>query len=237
MNEIATINDLFISKKNIFKQELNDVLNTIKIISISTMTILLKLNNKKINIDILDIGIDSDFKKSQNKSFYNSVTFNINNLSIKIFSNGNIHITGYSDIDNSINLVEKLLKELDIEASVIDFDIQLINTNYKVKHNIKLNILNEEINKLQDNVFSSYDLERHMSVKIKFKIEDRNISIMVFYTGSILITGIKTPNELLKSFNFINYFLNKNYDKLYYKNETIHINKKKKFDYNEFLNI
>jgi TATA-box binding protein (TBP) (component of TFIID and TFIIIB) len=237
MDEIESINELFISKKNIFKQELNEVLKTIKIISISTMTILLKLNKKKINIDILDIDIDSDFKKSQKKSFYNSVTFNINNLSIKIFSNGNIHITGLSDIDNSINLVERLLKELDIEAFVIDFDIQLINTNYKIDHNIKLNILNEEINKLQDNVFSSYDLENHMSVKIKLKIEDRNISIMVFYTGSILIIGIKKPNELLKSFNFINDFLNKNYDKLYYKNETIHIKKKKKFDYNEFLNI
>jgi TATA-box binding protein (TBP) (component of TFIID and TFIIIB) len=237
MNKIETNDDIFISKKNIFKQELNDVLNTIKIISISTMTILLKLNKKKINIDILDIDIDSDFKKSQKKSFYNSVTFNINNLAIKIFSNGNIHITGRSDIDNSINLVEKLLKELNIEAFVIDFDIQLINTNYKINHNIKLNILNEEINKLQDNVFSSYDLERHMSVKIKLKIEDRNISIMVFYTGSILISGIKKPSELLKSFNFINDFLNKNYDKLYYKNENIHIKKKKKFDYNEFLNI
>jgi TATA-box binding protein (TBP) (component of TFIID and TFIIIB) len=231
------MNELYISKKNIFKQELSDVLNTIKIISISTMTILLKLNIKKINIDMLNIDNDSDFKKSQKKSFYNSVTFNINNLSIKIFSNGNIHITGRSDIDNSINLVERLLKELGIDASIIDFDIQLINTNYKINHNIKLNILNEEINKLQDNVFSSYDLERHMSVKIKLKIEDRNISIMVFYTGSILITGIKKPNELLKSFNFINDFLNKNYDKLYYKNETIHINKKKKFDYNKFLNI
>jgi TATA-box binding protein (TBP) (component of TFIID and TFIIIB) len=230
-------NSDFISKKCFFKQELNNVLNTIKIISISTMTILLKLNIKKINIDVLNISPLSNFKKSLKKSFYNSVTFNINNLAIKIFSNGNIHITGYSDIDNSINLVQELLKELEIEASIVDFDIQLINTHYKVNYNINLNILKEEINKIQNNVFASYDLERHMSVKIKLKIGNRNTSIMVFYTGSILISGIKDPIELLTSFNFINDFLNKHRDKLYYKKEIIHIKKKMKFDYKEFLNI
>jgi TATA-box binding protein (TBP) (component of TFIID and TFIIIB) len=76
-----------------------------------------------------------------------------------------------------------------------------------------------------------------MSVKIKLKIEDRNTSIMVFYTGSILISGIKTPNELIKSFNFINNFINKYHDKLCYNKEIIHINKKKKFDYKDFLDI
>lgn len=228
---------MFLDKKNYFKQQLNDVLETIKIISISTMTILLKLNIKKININILNTTSDSDFKKSNKKSFYNCITFNINNLAIKIFSNGNIHITGLSDIDNSINLVEKLLKELNIEASIVDFDIQLINTNYKINNNINLNILKEEINKLSNNAFASYDLERHMSVKIKFKVEERNTTIMVFYTGSILISGIKKPIELLKSFNFINNFLNKHSDKLYYEKEIIHIKKKIKFDYNQFLNI
>lgn len=210
-------NQNFISKKDFFKQELNNVLSTIKILSISTMTILLKLN----------ISPESNFKKSLKKSFYNSITFNINNLAIKIFSNGNIHITGYSDIDNSILLVKELLKELEIEIYIDDFDIQLINTHYKVNYNINLNILKEEINKIKDNVFASYDLERHMSVKIKLKIEDRNTSIMVFYTGSILISGIKTPNELIKSFNFINNFINKHHDKLCYNKEIIHINKKK----------
>jgi TATA-box binding protein (TBP) (component of TFIID and TFIIIB) len=203
------------------------------------MTILLKLNIKKINIDVLNINPESNFKKSLKKSFYNSVTFNINNLAIKIFSNGNIHITGYSDIDNSINLVETLLKELNIEASIADFDIQLINTNFKVNYNINLNILKEEINKIavQNNVFASYDLERHMSVKIKLKIGERKTSIMVFYTGSILISGIKQPAELLKSFNFIHDFLNKHRDKLYYKKEIIHIKKKMKFDYKDFLDV
>jgi flagellar basal body L-ring protein FlgH len=100
----------FISKKDFFKQELNKVLSTIKILSISTMTILLKLNIQKININVLNISPESNFKKSLKKSFYNSITFNINNLAIKIFSNGNIHITGYSDIDNSILLVKELLK-------------------------------------------------------------------------------------------------------------------------------
>ena len=230
-------NHNFISKKDFFKQELNNVLSTIKILSISTMTILLKLNIQKININVLNISPESNFKKSLKKSFYNSITFNINNLAIKIFSNGNIHITGYSDIDNSILLVKELLKELDIETSIDDFDIQLINTHYKVNYNINLNILKEEINKIKDNVFASYDLERHMSVKIKLKIEDRNTSIMVFYTGSILISGIKTPNELIKSFNFINNFINKHHDKLCYNKEIIHINKKKKFDYKDFLDI
>jgi TATA-box binding protein (TBP) (component of TFIID and TFIIIB) len=227
----------FIEKKNIFKNELNNITNTIKNISLSTLTILFKLNIQKINIKKLNINSESEFKRSEKKSFYNSITFKINKLAIKIFSNGNIHITGLSDIDNSILLVEKLLKELNIEANIIDFDIQLINTNYNIGFNINLQNLKNEINKFNNDIFAKYDLERHMSVNIKFKINNRYTTILVFYTGSILISGIKKPNELLFSYNFINDFIINNYDKLYYKKEDIHINKKKKFDYNEFLCI
>ena len=99
--------------------------------------------------------------------------------------------------------------------SVSKFKINLINTNFGINYCIN----KEELFKIltSKNIFCRIT-PNHACVNIKYKIIINNIeslvSIFVFQTGNIIITGAKRAEEIRSAYNFIVQFLNQHKNKI-----------------------
>lgn len=101
------------------------------------------------------------------------------------------------------------------DLNVSKFKINLINTNFGINYFINkeelFNILTSK------NIFCRITTN-HACVNIKYKIVTNNIeslvSIFVFQTGNIIITGAKKAEDIRSAYNFIVQFLNQNKSKI-----------------------
>lgn len=177
--------------------------------------------------------------KKDKKQFYNQVTLKVNTkkdrlINIKLFINGSIQMTGCKSIEGSIEALEKLLFLLKIEKSVIDiktfkledkpfvtnlsklsidniydFKVAMINSNFSIGFNIDRYKLYNSMN--NDKIDATYDPIIHAGVIIRYNTGDKIISVFVFESGSIVITGARTCRQINEAYNFINKYLLQNY--------------------------
>lgn len=200
-------------------------------------------------------------KEKPAKRFDNQVTIiyrcNYSNLNIKTFRNGNIQVTGIKNIDTGPTVVDNMIKILrDIhdkkEKNVIEdvndlkninFNIRLINTDYKVGFNIKREILHRILINDYD-IGCSYEPCIYPGVKIQYfynmdnpihdgickcslnKCHDKKggigkgdnnckkITIAVFQSGCIIITGSQTRAQIEECYEYINKVLYDNANKI-----------------------
>lgn len=138
-------------------------------------------------------------------------------LFVKKQSDDNLSNDNLSN-DNLLTEV-KFVENLD-DLNVTNFKINLINTNFGVNYYIN----KEELFTLLTNkgVFCRITTN-HACVNIKHKIinvdnSESLVSIFVFQTGNIIITGAKKANEVKSAYNFIVSFLNQNKNKIIKKN-------------------
>lgn len=178
--------------------------------------------------------------KNSKKNFFNQKTIIIRTtgekfLNIKLFKNGSIQMTGcklLQDANIAINkLIMKLKERLIIKTDdktteitfvenpeilmVNKFKIDLINSNFGVNY-----LINKE------NLFSILTEKNilcrlsaiHSCVNIKYKIpyenDDTYVSIFVFQTGNIIITGAKKAEHVKETYNYIVQFLSQNKQKI-----------------------
>jgi len=175
--------------------------------------------------------------KNSNKNFYNQNTIIIKiyddrYLNIKLFKNGSIQMTGckkLSDANIAVNkLISKLKEKLIVktedgfneitfienpdELTVTKFKIDLINCNFGVNYLINKENLYNLLTK--NNVLCRLS-PIHSCVNIKYKIminenESTCVSIFVFQTGNIIITGAKKAEHIREAYHYIVNFLNQN---------------------------
>jgi len=188
--------------------------------------------------------VKNNFKsitKNSSKNFFNQMTVIMNitedkYLNIKLFQNGSLQITGCKKLEDANIILNKLIYKLkknfiiknnenitDIkfveDANILNvarFKIDLINTNFGMKYSINreqlYNILVE--NKIQCIISST-----HACVNIKHKNADNIcVSIFVFQTGNIIITGAKCSENVSETYYYIIGFLNRNKHKIIKKN-------------------
>jgi len=193
-------------------------------------------------------GIKERFKstnKNSKKVFSNQYTIIIRisetrYLNVKLFKNGSIQMTGckeLSDANIAINklilkLGEKLFIKNDDTLSEITFveephnlimskfKIDLIVSNFGVNYLIN----KESLYKLltEKNILSRLSVQ-HSCVNIKHKIateEDVFISIFVFQTGNLIITGGKKAEYVKDAYNFIVGFLSQHKQRIMKKDIT-----------------
>jgi TATA-box binding protein (TBP) (component of TFIID and TFIIIB) len=179
--------------------------------------------------------------KNSKKNFYNqnTIIINIENdrfMNIKLFKNGSIQITGckqLSDINIMMTkliykLKEKLIvkdestnKEIEItfvedpdKINVTNFKIDLINSNFKINYWVNKEYL---FNILTSKKIICSLSPIHSCVDIKYKILDEDdvyVSIFVFQTGNIIITGAKKAEHVKETYKFIIRVLNDNKQKI-----------------------
>ena len=159
-------------------------------------------------------------------------------INIKLFKNGSIQMTGCRDLKHAniaiSKLIYKLKERLVIEESngsdgssskeitfveepdkisLSKFKIDLINSNFGISYNINREQLYNILTK--DGVFCRLS-SIHACVNIKFKSLDPAtnietlVSIFVFQTGNIIITGAKKAKQVKDAYNYIVHFLNNN---------------------------
>jgi len=179
--------------------------------------------------------------KKLKKDFFNQLPVAIkprknNAINIKLFINGSIQMTGCKSIQNAIEVLEKLFVNLGIEKAVMDvknnkfvdkpfvestknlslqyvkdFRIVMINSNFDIKFRVDRDKLLVKL--LRENYEAKYDPIMHAGVIIKHKHtkDNKKISIFVFESGCIIITGAKNCEHILSAYNFINKYLLSNY--------------------------
>jgi TATA-box binding protein (TBP) (component of TFIID and TFIIIB) len=155
-------------------------------------------------------------------------------MNVKLFNNGSIQITGctslrdcniglnklinrlketYSYIDENNNFVDiKFVSNID-NILVTKMKIDMINSNFTINYNINRETLYNLLR--NDLVICRYNPSSHACVNIKFKSSnDHKVSIFVFQTGKIIITGAKMMSQINEAYNYIYVYLQKNRSKI-----------------------
>lgn len=155
-------------------------------------------------------------------------------INIKLFTNGSIQMTGCKTILSTQQALERLFINLHEKKKIInengeeqiitfisnpnnvyvdliyDIKISMINSNFKIGYKIKREKLYEIL--VLENKKCTYDPIIHACVNIKHRFDEskqdeKEISIFVFESGSIIITGARTCTHINSAYNYINTFL------------------------------
>jgi len=147
--------------------------------------------------------------------FYNQITLgytdSYSTKSIKVFPNGSIQVAGCSDLFDCNRIIKQLTfllqKTLNIKKEIPtdSFRVVMINSNFSLNYNINLIALYNHF--LRYDMFNvTFDPDRYSAVKIKFKpaSDMKQVTVSIFGTGKIIITGAETFKEIALSYNVIN---------------------------------
>lgn len=148
------------------------------------------------------------------KSFYNQSTVNYTDhstKSMKVFSNGRLQITGLSsvaDAKNAVNILCEILRKSygsvkAKEITVKDCSIAMINSNFSFNVGIDILKIKKDLEKSEHDVGIIYNPEVYPGLKIKHKTSKGTSSLFVFTTGNVVITGVKSIQEIIESFSMI----------------------------------
>ena len=148
-------------------------------------------------------------------TFYNQITLGYidaySTKSVKVFPNGSIQVAGCSDlfdcnrIIKQLTLLLKTILNIKTEIPTDSFRVVMINSNFSLNYNINLIALyNHFLNEKTFNV--TFDPDRYSAVKIKFKpaSDMKQVTVSIFGTGKIIVTGAETLREIAYAYNVIN---------------------------------
>jgi TATA-box binding protein (TBP) (component of TFIID and TFIIIB) len=179
--------------------------------------------------------------KKKQRSFFNQATVvieskNKKHINVKLFKNGAIQMTGCKSLDNCVDVLKILCQELKKSKAVFDakenkiikkpfitqpekvemsqifnFQIRMINSNFHIGFLVDRQMLYELLKEL--NIDCSYEPLTHACVNIKYNYKNKDIiSIFVFESGSIIITGAKNKDHIVDAYKFVTKMLYENYD-------------------------
>jgi TATA-box binding protein (TBP) (component of TFIID and TFIIIB) len=155
---------------------------------------------------------------------------NSNNLSAVVPATG-VLLPEFITKTYPANTVIKLINKGDEDLKVLTFSIRMINSNCKVPFKINRDALFQLLK--SDKIKCRYDPNSHACVNIRHDInETDNVSIFVFQSGSIIITGGKTISDINKGYHYIMNIISKHYETIKKKDldEYIHSLKKDNTD-------
>jgi len=200
----------------------------------SVIRTLIKLKRKNKN---------KNSKKKPNECFHNQATLiievgNKKTINTKVFKNGAIQMTGCKSIEDLIISLKVLCQELQKKKAIYDkdlkqiirrpfvsdhgnvniesicnFKIRMINSNFHIDFLINRENLFELLKK--KNIQCIYEPCIHACVNIKYNYKNQDtVSIFVFESGSIIITGAKNRQHIISAYEFITKILYENYEKI-----------------------
>tara|TARA_Y100000389_G_scaffold199478_1_gene237930 strand:+ start:475 stop:1332 length:858 start_codon:yes stop_codon:yes gene_type:complete len=156
-----------------------------------------------------------EWKYKPSTKFYNQVTVgytdDYSTKSIKVFPNGSIQVAGCSDLFDCHRVITQLtylLKTvLGIEKPIPanSFSVVMINTNFSLNYNINLISLFRHFT--SEKIFNvTFDPDRYSAVKVKFKpgSDMKQVTVSIFSTGKIIVTGAQTLKEIVYAYNIVN---------------------------------
>lgn len=197
---------------------------------ITTMTILVSLN-KPVNIakfaecfdkeniqKQLSYSRPGNWTHRQKLGFYNCFTmYHVpsNKVAIKLFSNGNLHITGVKNIECALeyaSIISDVINNFVVDRKlsqyyITKFNVQLVNGCFKFKtDNMKIN-LNLLCSKMSQVPMCScvFNKDHHPGVRIKYSntLSSKPVTIIIFESGSVLMHAFLNGDDMFNTFQFI----------------------------------
>lgn len=208
---------------------------------LTTMTILVSLSSR---IDIRAIQEDNvpgwNIIKGR---FLNALMFKApgKKISIKVFSNGNLHMTGVKSVREALDNAEKVVGFLEgffeCKWSITGFSIQLINGcfGFQLDENMQL-CLNTLQSLIPNDIFTVFQPESHPGLRVKLSDTvnpHKQASVIVFRSGKVLINAFVSGRHLLRCYKFINELFLHNKASILKGKQSSH--KFKGFDYGKYL--
>ena len=165
--------------------------------------------------------------------------FDDNIINVKIFKNGSIQMTGCKSIQGCINVLKIVCKDFSVVKAIIDpetiskvilkpfidkpsemnidriydFKVCMINSGF----NIGFKIDREELYSIltEQQIECTCNLDSHACVNIKYNYKNRKkVSIFVFASGAVIITGSNNCNHIIEAYEFITMMLVDNYQRI-----------------------
>ena len=162
-------------------------------------------------------------------------------VSVKIFPNGKAQIAGLSTIKSCAYIIRKIFNKIkpfffSDSAKISDVNIVMINSDFKIMNTLNLinfcDILSNNTIQSNGNFLNIvYQPTKYPAINSKFicnkYLEDyyhhnykygfkkkftKCISILIFRSGSIIVTGGNNINDYLETYNYILNFIQKHSD-------------------------
>lgn len=165
----------------------------IKPLKINTTTVLVSTPVTRVCVADLASG------EGVAKCFPNSVSIIKRNahskkITTKVFSNGKLHMTGACSVEEAqavaIDLVTNRLGVAECTASDLDVNVHMVNASFKVARSF---LMEETCNVLvegqqADGRIKSVTYEKSHHPAINIRLADKKGTILLFRTGSVIIT-------------------------------------------------
>lgn len=178
-------------------------------------------------------------------NFFNQITLLIavneeKKINTKLFTNGSVQMTGSKSILDNLIVLNKLIsclkkifiidgKEINLvnnpeQLQISDFKISMINTNFGIGNEI----IREELLKVIKNdnitnVKAKLKPDIHAAVNIVLNVLNSVVTVLVFKTGNIIITGGKNSTQINTAYNYITSIIENNKLKVIKNSFTNHI--------------
>lgn len=261
----AMDNCLVHSVKTLHTMEINGTIA--KSFRINTITILLRIGqfNFKQFLDICtqdnpfqQLGlVEGEWSINHTPKFYNCIFLKnkLDRASIKIFRNGNLHLTGIKSVGKALeygrqlrNIIQPFSSE---NLEVQEFDIQLINGAFKfalpddtafyltTMFSILKSKLDNRSNDQDVQIDCLFNNDYHSALKIKFIFtqdpRDSTTTVSIFKSGSVLIQSFRNGDQLIFVYKYVVNLICDNFDEVIAPDPKVKTKTKRNFDYASYL--
>lgn len=130
-----------------------------------------------------------------------------------LFQNGKIQLKGARNATEGENMCRAIVKAVSgSDRHISDVSVVLINTCFSTKRYINLDALHAYVTSI--GFVSEFDVEKHSAVNITINYgeERKDLKIMVFQKGNVIMTGASTPDHLLTCYAFVANILKKSHE-------------------------
>ena len=161
--------------------------------------------------DGIDLGVDDKHTFHWTitpTKFMNQITIGYTDArskkSIKLFPNGAIQVAGCSDLLDCARIRDQLnvlIKTYNPPGGHIDkFEIVMINTNFYMSH--RLDLYNKVLSEFSDYP-TNFRPDEYSGVIVKMPSPDKNITVSIFASGAVIITGAQRLGAIAAAYKEI----------------------------------
>lgn len=157
--------------------------------------------------------VDVASAAARGKRFRSQLPLKRHGKSVKLFHNGSVQSTGCTSPLEFLDTMEALASFIAeagrVEAWLVDFDIQLINSLFLVVtpgSRAPLTIAPAALRARlgETHAAADFDTERHPSVKVPLLVDGRKVAtVFVFQTGCVSIMGAKRPEHVAAAYEMV----------------------------------